>query len=433
MLSKRKTPLRYWSLTVLLVAILVTETVLFTWSALHDVRDYGKEQVLSALLRFLIAALNVVALVQMYHGSSLAGLVRRVRLHLPLRLRTYGPSSMYSAIRAARNQRRNRPGGDATAPAATRNPWHYPFVLLSQAATLPMLFIPIWIDLHSPAPDKEWLALSFALFVCAVVLLVNAAVYGHLSFGWVALGALLPLLGFAQWAYMTFYKPVHERPKVDVAAKLEKIRTSQGVTRVRGTVTLKNNGQAPAEVLGAIYVVSGHQMESAEGMTAQEAGAALDLWWPNHRHLGRFVSLLSFDDLLTAGESLAPGEARTHSFVFDVRGSKQNLVRLTAYASLSTPTGDPEPDECDPAPQAPNVCSRTEFAPTSLARKKLGDQPFARTVVHFDAMQKWPAGPPYLSTTFGAGKQGSGEKLQDVDPLVRDQFTQSVTELRVDP
>ncbi|MFD7321070.1 hypothetical protein ACFV9D_08245 [Streptomyces sp. NPDC059875] len=306
-------------------------------------------------------------------------------------------------------------------------------MLLSQAAALPMLFIPIWIDSHSPDRDWAWLALAFALFLCTVVVLASAAVHGHVNFGWVALGALLPLLGFAQWAYLTFYKPVHERPRVDVSTKLEKINASRGVTRVRGAVTLKNNGEASAETLGAIYVITGHRVESAEGMSAHEASGRLDLSEPNHRHFGSFASLLSFDDLLVAGESLAPGETRTHSFVFDADESKQNIVRLTAYISMSTPTGDSSPRECVPAPPKPNVCTRTNFAPTSLAREKLGDEPFAHTTVHFDEMQAKPPANPYLSTTFGSGNQEEGESVQNIDPLVRDQFTQSITELRLDP
>ncbi|MFE9633392.1 hypothetical protein [Streptomyces sp. NPDC006463] len=467
MISKQTTPVRYWFLSGLLVAMLLTEVALFAWSGIYDVRVYGKEQVISALLRFLIVALNVVALLQMYPGGPLAGFIRRIRQHLPRNAhQARRPRAITAAIRAARNQQRRRPGVSAAPRVTNRNPWHYPIVLLSQAAALPMLFIPIWIDLHSPTLDMEWLALAFALFVCIVVMLVSAAVYGHVNFGWVALGTLLPLLGFAQWSYMTFYKPVHERPRVDISTRLEKINSSRGTTRVRGVVTLKNNGAAPAESLGAIYVVSGHRAESAEGMTAQDASATLDLSEPNRRHFGKFASLLSFDDLLATGESLAPGETRTSSFVFDARDSGQAIVRLTAYISMSTPTGDLDPGTCSPAPPEPNVCTRTDFAPTSLARKELGDEPFAHTIVHFDAMlTKTPAPPymptafgtgsqktpfaytvmrldameatsaaaPYLSTAFGAGNLEQGEKVQDVDPLIRDQFTQSITELRLDP
>ncbi|MFE6844043.1 hypothetical protein [Streptomyces sp. NPDC057686] len=218
------------------------------------------------------------------------------------------------------------------------------------------------------------------------------------------------LVGFAQWAYMTFYKPVHERPKVAVSAKLEKINSSRGVTRVRGVVTLKNNGAAPAETLGAIYLVTGNRVESAEDMTAQDASATLDLAEPNRRHFGKFVSLLSFDDLLVTGESLAPGEAQTRSLVFDARDSGQSVVRLTVYISMSTPAGDPHPKECKPAPPKPNVCTRTTFVPTSLARKKLSDEPFARTMVHFDPMPGNSPDAPYLTTDFGAGSDEGGTR-----------------------
>ncbi|MET9963345.1 hypothetical protein ABZ128_30480 [Streptomyces sp. NPDC006326] len=434
MITKQMNPFRYWFLSALLAVILLTEVGLFMWSGIYDVRDYGKEQVLSALLRFLIVALNIIALLQMYARSSVAGFVRSLRRHLPGRAAgPRRPSSIAAAVRAARNQRYGRPSKSAATGSGVRNPWQHPIVLVSQAAALPMLFIPIWIDLHSPTLDMGWLMLAFGLVVCIVVLLVSAAVYGHVNFGWVALGALLPLLGFAQWAYLTFYKPTHERPKVDVATTLEKVSASHGVTRVRGTVTLKNNGAAPAEALGAIYVVTGHLVESAEGMSAEDASATLDLSKPNRRHFGKFASLLSFDDLLATGESLAPGETRTHSFVFDARDGKQGVVRLTAYISMSTPTGDPDPRACVPAPLAPNVCTRTDFAPSSLARKKLSDEPFAETVVHFDVMEVDPPAAPYLSTVFKGGKQKEGEKVQNIDPLVRDQFTQSITELRLDP
>ncbi|WP_158709940.1 hypothetical protein [Streptomyces katrae] len=297
-----------------------------------------------------------------------------------------------------------------------------------------MLFIPIWIDLHSRTLDMEWLIPTLILFLCALMLVISAAVYGHLNFGWVALGTLLPLLGFSQWAYMTFYKPVNERPKVDVSATLEKINTSRRTTRIRGVVTLKNNGTAPAKTLGAVYVVTGHRVESAEGMSARNASATLDLGKPNRRHFGKYETLLSFDDLLATGESLAPGETRTHSFVFDANDGKQNIVRLTAYISMSTPNGDMKPGKCKHAPAASDVCTRTDFAPTSLAKKKLGDEPFADTVVHFSEMQATPPRPPYLSTAFGARDQSSDdENVQNIDPLVRDQFTQSITELRLDP
>lgn len=424
MLDEQHHPRLYMAFFWLLVALLVVESVLFLWSAAMDVNGYAREQVFSALLRCLIVALNVGALAHMLHdryGHSPGSASRAATLRRQRQGRTIQPT------------RQVPPNNNRT---QDRGPWHHPLVLLGQAAAAPMLFIPIWIELKSPDTDLHdgtWLTLATLLFLFAITLLVSALIGGHVSFGWVALGALLPVLGFVQFAYLTFYKPAHEHPNVDLTAKLEKVNNSNGVTRLRGIVTLKNNGTARAEVLGAMYTVTDHKTESAEGMEVQEVSRRLDNAEPNRRHFGKFASLLSVDDLLPTGESLAPGETRSHSFVLDARDGNEEFVRLTAYVLMFNASGDSKHMRCKKGPKPPNVCVRTEFSPASWARKLLGDEPFVKTVVRFDAMEKSPPEPPYLYAVYGSAKGGKRDEVESVDPLVRDQFTQSITEFRLDP
>ncbi|GHB79843.1 hypothetical protein GCM10010347_58030 [Streptomyces cirratus] len=401
MLRQQDHPGRYRAYFRLLVIILLVEGVTFLASAIADISTFGKEQALSTLLRSVLAALSLAALAQVLHTKC-----------------GHPNHGWQLAL----------PGF-----SRDRNPWHYPLVLLAQAAALPMLFIPIWIELKSPIMDgfdAPLLCLSILLFVYAVVLLMTALASGHVNFGWVALGSLLPLLGFAQFAYLTFYKPAYERPKVDVATRIEKVNSSRGVTRLLGTVTLQNKGEASADVLGAMFTVTGHRMESAEGMGAGKVSQLLDLSEPDRHHFGKFVSLLSFDDLMATGESLAPGESRTRSFVFDARDGGQNFVRLTVYVSTATPTGDSKLAPCKTQPRSSNVCTRTNFPASSWARKILGDDPFSLTTVHFASL---PKGPPYLSTEYHSASRVQRKEAEAIDPLARNQFVQSIAEYRLDP
>ncbi|MFD4834830.1 hypothetical protein ACFWPV_34075 [Streptomyces uncialis] len=426
MLSRAKNPVLYPILFWLLVALLVVQGALLLVSAAMDTALYAKEQMASILLRLLFVAFSVGALVHVLHDWFRPTDGRAVRVAAARRR----PPGLGESRRPA-----VEPPPDTTA-GPERYPWQYPLVLLSQAAALPMFFIPVWIELRSPhhhPADWAWMALSALLLLGAAVILVSALIRGHVNVGWVAVGALMPLLGFAQFAYLTFYKPTHERPKVDVTTALVKEGDAKGVTRMRGTVTLKNNGEAPAEVFGAMYTVSRHRMRSVDGMTADQGRDVFDGEKPNRRHFGRFVSLLGFDELLTADESLAPGETRAHSFVLDVPGGGTDLVRLTSYVSLSTPRGEATTRPCDDE-TGPDVCVKTEIKPTSWARESMGDNPKARTKVHFGSGDtKLMTEPPYLTTTYEYDGKGEQDDAQAIDPLVRDQFTQSITELRLDP
>ncbi|TGB08584.1 hypothetical protein [Streptomyces sp. MZ04] len=381
---------RFW----LFASLLAFEAGLLLWSAAKDIEGYGRDQVLSALLRLTVAALIGGAFLQMYNNR------------------------------------------DKRFPAPkVKSPWQYPLVLLAQAASLPMFFIPIWIELRSPVHtrgDWTWLAITLCLFLFATFILVDALVSGHVNFGWVAAGALLPLVGFFQFAYLTFYKPAHERPRVDVTAKVEKVNESRGVTRLLGVVTLKNNGAAAASVLGAMYTASGHRGELASAVGGKAHGV-LDSSESNRHHFGKFMSLLAFDDLLASGDSIAPGETKTHSFVFDAPNNQQNFVRLAAYVSVSTPAGESKRVKCKGKRGGMNVCARTEYPPSSWAREILGDEPFALTKFHFDSMEAEAPEPPYISTVYGSIRGKKREEVQAVNPLARDQFTQSIAEYRLDP
>ncbi|MFD5557446.1 hypothetical protein ACFWIA_26840 [Streptomyces sp. NPDC127068] len=424
--SRTKVSHRHLILFWLLVALLVAQICLLGFSAFYDIAAFAKQQLPSALLRLLIVALNIGALAHLVVFQW---------------VRSGGDGAGPPGTAPVRKRRHLKVRPSHSVASRGSSPWGDPLVLLSQAAAVPMFFIPVWIELQSPhhhAEDWFWFSVSALLLLGAALVLVAALVRGHVKLGWVAVGALLPLLGFAQFAYLTFYKPTHERPKVDVTTELVKVDGAKGMTRLRGTVTLKNNGTAPAEVFGAVYTVSRHRMESAEGLTPEKAGDRLDApEEPDHEHVGRFVALLGLDELLAAGESLAPGETRTRSFVLDAPSGGADLARLTADLSLSTPRGRAKAVECAKGTvKPPHRCWETALPPTSWIRRSMGDSPKIRTRLFLptDTQQEQElTGPPYLSTTYHYdGGERRGE-AQSVDPLIRVQLVQSVTEVHLGP
>jgi hypothetical protein len=387
---------------LILLIFLLVNVVAFSFSAYVDFAEYGRYTVISATLRFVIAALNFAALLRV--ARRLSGHAQHGQLVLP--------------------------------GMGRRDLWVDPVVLIAEAAAIPMLFIPIWIELKSPStewrPDGQLLALASVCLLFAVGLLVRALVLGHLGFGWVAVGSLLPALGFLQFAYTAFYKPAHERPRVDVEANIERVGSVNGIAYLKGVVSLKNNGEAPTEVLRAVYVMTEHRLGSPVSMSWKRARKVLDLSNSDRRHTGRFVSLLGVDDILASGDSLEPGESLSRSFVFDVRERQQDLVRLTVYISMVTPNGDSKTAKCKLPDSSPNSCSRRNFPPESWIRSKLYDGPFARTTLKLDAL---PNEAPYLVTKYGSrqGRTHKGVEVETIDPLVRDQVRQVITEHGLDP
>ncbi|WP_414506204.1 hypothetical protein [Streptomyces sp. NEAU-L66] len=412
----------------LLCAVLIFETLLFFSSAVYDVIEYPREQVVSAVLRIVIAILNGVA------GWR-----------------------VFQELRKTSHQLRRDSVGDA---------WRDPVVLVAQASSIPMAFIPVWVEIYSPIHDDFGDVLitvtAVLLIVFAVCVIVRAFAFDHIALSKVGTAAiaLLPLAGVAQFWYMNFYKPTHDSPRVSVTSRLGELGYSRGVSHLRGEITLHNEGSAPVDILGAMYTVRGYRMESADGMPAEKVVKKLDGATANQTHLGKYVSLLTFDDVMQSGEILMPGQKWFKSFVFDARGGKQDMARLVVHLSTLTHTGDSQTSgECDesfslePIPEAPGSykCTQTRLPSQSLMRRVLGDQPIARTVRFFPSKVKVKTKVKVsrkekmasLYTRYqSADHQFKGrpdqfkkeeKQAEAIDALVRDQNTESIAETRVDP
>ncbi|MFF3546923.1 hypothetical protein ACFYXD_34425 [Streptomyces platensis] len=406
-----------------LLGVLALETLLFLGSAVFDMIRYPRLQVVSAALRIVIALLNGIA-------------CWRVSQEL---------------------RKANRPPGRNSAGEA----WRLPIVLIAQASSVPMLFIPLWVEIYSPIHIEFWDLLvsivTLLLIVFAVCVIVRAFACDHISLsrtGTAAI-ALLPLAGVIQFWFMNFYQPTHDSPRVSVTSRLSELSHSGGVSHLRGEITLHNEGAAPVDILGAIYTVSGYRMRSAVGMRPDQVVQDLDGAKPNQTHLGKYRGLLTFDDVMQSGDILMPNQRWSKTFAFDVRGSKQDLARLVVHLSALTHTGDSDTsDKCEGnftlGGDYPGKyrCTQTKLPSQSLMRMVLGDQPIARTVRYFPGKVKVKnkERTPSLYTRYqSADRQFTGtpkdfgkdpeleQEAEEIDSLVRDQNTESIAETRVSP
>ncbi len=330
-----------------------------------------------------------------------------------------------------------------------RKPWEFPSVIASQASAIPLLFTPINIEVsslvHDPL-DKVLFVITSLLMIAALAVIFGAILErppGMLKGAWVGVIALLPLAGVIQFWYLTFYKPTHERPQVNVVAKLDEVRRYKGITHMRGTVDLENAGAAELNVLGAVYTVTGHAVEPTDHMmTNEEVTANLGMpWRVTSGDLSPYKGLIKIGRLVRPGGHLTPGQKFSTSFVFDVRNDAQEKLRLTIHLSLLTRNsgdlGTFEP--CTSEVAVPKACFQTAVPTQSWLRSVLGDRPVARTGVFFPV--KPYRAQPYLQTKFQyADRDVADEKgllgitqLGNIDPFIVSRGVTSSVEYRLDP
>ncbi|MEU1940516.1 hypothetical protein ACH49O_41190 [Streptomyces coeruleorubidus] len=375
-----------------LLLFLFGDGAAFTVTAIYDLFHLGStDLLLSILLRLIVGPLNLAAFIK--------------TLRHPYRSEHYAPAPTPPSI-------------PVTGHASTDSR----LALFAQAASIPLLFIPIWIEVQSPIHggfDTLFVTLAILAFTYATVLITFCLVRGVVGFGWVAVGALLPLAGVAQFVYVNVYKPTHDRPSVDVTAELKKLDTFEGIAHMQATITIHNHGLATADVLGSMYAVTGHRLNQSG-----EAQGILDGNQPDREHLGEHVSTLRAENLLPVGQGIAQGEKWSKSFTFDTREASQDTLRLTVHISLLTHAGDTLNCKLN---KAKNMCI-FEFPKRGLARYHLGDCPSVRTYV------KSPSGePPYIQTKYFAQKKEQHvESVESINLAARDQFTQTITEYRMD-
>ncbi|MFJ9644123.1 hypothetical protein [Streptomyces sp. NPDC101206] len=330
-----------------------------------------------------------------------------------------------------------------------KKPWEFPSVVASQASAVPLLFIPLSIEASSRVHDRVDIALfgiTLLLIGCAVAVLLGAVMErpaGTMKGAWVAIIALLPLAGVIQFWYLTFYKPVHELPQVNVVADLDEVRRYGGVTHMRGSVDLENTGEGELNVLGALYTVTGHAVEPPERMmTNGEVASSLGMpWRVTSGDLSPYKGLIKIGRLVRPGGHLTPGQKFSTSFVFDVKNDAQDKLRLTIHLSLITRIGGDlghfEPCESDVT--VPKACFQTRLPAQSWLRSVLGDRPIARTGVFFPV--KPSRGQPYMQTKFQyADREVADEKglvgvtqLGNIDPFIVSRGVTSSVEYRLDP
>ncbi|MFC9313986.1 hypothetical protein ACFTWR_06430 [Streptomyces nigra] len=374
----------------ILLTVLIVDGLVFLISAGIDVSKYPGAQAATAVLRFVIGLLNLAAWRVVY---------------------------------------RQGPGTD---------PWALKIVPIAQAAAIPMLFIPVWIELRSPIRDT-WednliLGVAVLLLLYAVIGVIFGLTHGHIEFGWIAVGSLLPLAGAVQFWYLSFYKPVHDRPSVDVAVNIKKLNSLRYVERLQVSVTLKNNGSAAVDVLEATYAAMGYDI-TGKAMRVHDVLKALDENSPHGLQYGRYRAILRVDRLIPAGGSLAPGQKWSSSFVFDASASKQDAVRLNVNLSVLTHTGYSKPVGCQLSKKKKHtkdlyLCTQMEFPKQSLVREVLGDRPIARNVTRISE-----GAPPYVETRYLSAErlQAEEREAEAVDSLIRDETIETVAEYRLDP
>ncbi|MET9524557.1 hypothetical protein [Streptomyces coeruleorubidus] len=319
--------------------VLVVDGVTFPATAIADLVMGGSDQAITGLLRIAVGVINWVAWFD-------------VRRHL-------------------------------RATALPLQPWGLPSVIAGQASTIPFLWFPFWIELSGDLHDLidiSLLIFAGALFVIAATVTLGAIIgrQGSLTVTWGIVVALLPFLGILQFWYMTFYRPAHERPRVNAIAELDEVRVHGGVSQMRGTVTLESVGEAELDVLGAFYAVTDHEVGAVghvmrDGEVSKALKRSKVVWRDDSTYRG----VLEVGRLIRHGGRLTPGQKLKTSFVFDVKNSPQRKLRLSVFLSLVNREGDlREFAEC--ISDDSYVCFETELPSQSLLRYTLGDSPKAR-------------------------------------------------------
>ncbi|MPY63334.1 hypothetical protein [Streptomyces spongiae] len=384
------------------------DATLFVATAGIDIYRCGSTQVLTGLLRIIVGGVNAIAFWDMEKEY-------RDRRALGLR---------HPEIYA----------------------WEFPSAIVGQASAVPLLIVPFRIEFGGDGVhdvlDISIIAVSGLLLACAAFVTIGAVLANSraMNLTWGIFVALLPALGLLQFWYMTFFKPAHERPRVDVTSELREVGRYGDITHMQGAVTLHNIGAGEVDVLDAVYTITGHDVPPNHQISNDQIKESLKerkrVSWAEG---GNCKGLLKVGRLIRPGGHLTPGQRLRTSFVFDAMNDAQDKMRLTVFLSVIT-RGSGELEEFEPCrpkgdPMGGEILCRQVVLPDeSLIRDELGDEPVAR--VYF---REPSAGLPvhFLETQFVAtGRsevKGGESQLQKVDPYRRNRgFTTSV-EYRVDP
>jgi hypothetical protein len=376
--------------------VLLIDGLIFPATAIADLVMGGSDQAITGLLRIAVGVINWVAWFD-------------VRRHL-------------------------------AATAIPLHPWGLPSVVAGQASTIPFLWFPFWVELSGNLHDLidiSLLILAGVLFAAAATVTLGALIgrQGSLTVAWGIIAALLPIFGILQFWYMTFYRPAHERPRVNAISELEEVRIHKGVSQMRATVTLENVGEAELDVLGAFYTVTDHEVGAVgHAMRDGEVSKALKRSKVVWRDDSTYKGVLKVGRLIRHGGHFTPGQKQKTSFVFDVRNNPQRKLRLNVFLSLVNGEGDlGKFAECSSG--GSYVCFQSKLPSQSFLRHTLGDRPEAR--VTFLRPSK-DVQVPQLVTKFQAfswdaePKRSEGE-VREIDIFRDSRGVTTSVEHRLDP
>ncbi|MFD8237247.1 hypothetical protein ACFV20_35895 [Streptomyces sp. NPDC059696] len=397
----------YWTVNVKRFRwVLLADAFIFSSTAIGDMIICGREQVVTAILRIAAAVINSFAFIQVQRELASWSNVGNQNPDL--------------------------------------NAWQFPSIVAGQATAVPMLLIPFWIefsgDFHDVADILVIIIASLMLllaFIAALGALFSKS--GSLTVSWGVVIALLPLAGLIQFWYMTFYRPVHERPRVNVVAKIDEFRRYGKVTHAQGAVTVNNVGSGELDVLGAFYTVTAYDNGSTgHMMTSDQVRDALTRSRVAWREESGYKGVLKVGRLVRHGGHLTPGQKLLTSFSFDVDNRLQEKLRLTVFLSLITHGGEDlgEFRKCEPEDaEETYVCFQSKLPRESIIRGWLGDSPEARVSLR-KPTDETPV--PHLETDFLAVTWPSKKKheetaVQSIDLYRRSRAVTSSVEYRLDP
>jgi hypothetical protein len=312
-------------------------------------------------------------------------------------------------------------------------------VIVAQAAIIPVLLVPLWIELHSGYLDFTDLLIvvpaGIGLVVALGITVSALAARPQVTFskGWVVFLALLPLFSVVQFWYSSLYKPTHQRPNVNIEASLEKVGPTAEGARVKAIITLQNDGPTDLNLFEAVYTVTGFGTSPAGGaLTERQLADALSGTRVAADDPGAsYEGLLKVGRLIRPGGHLVQGQKLTTSVVFDVKSGVADKLRLTVRLSTVVDNGQdlPEFKPCDAGLDHPGTCEETEVPTQGWLGAVLSDDPVARVVFN-----DRPKAPPGLETDFGYARAKESpddfqksQQVQDVYPYLNSRgFTTSV-------
>jgi hypothetical protein len=224
--------------------------------------------------------------------------------------------------------------GVAASALITRQSWFAAPLLIGEAMVgLSALYV-LWADLSSAYRDWVIIIPAGVMFVVAALVVPPLALrLTHLSRkAWAGGLALISALGLTQFTLQNYVIPNRSQPVIQMTADLKETGRADGVTNVRGVITIKNEGKATAwipQVFASVQARSRNGDGAVPLDPVQVIGSFNPLTYDG-KAFAREASagIIWLDDLVQADEFLPPNVSLRRAFALDVPNDQVRQLEL---------------------------------------------------------------------------------------------------------